>query len=486
MIIFLHSIRYSRNNRNEIITLMFKTLIKVNFLFLASLFLFSCNSKPPQEIGKENPFAVMAKKYRNPTEAILAKEILENKGLKPYLACFDQENEGLWHGVFLGSYPTLESMMKGKIDYEDKFGLRQIERINFHQLKNSILAYDYQQTAKFSIQENLSQLDSNVVHLLKQLPHQAHQRLLDFKLIHQMDGNCLRAQAVSKYTIDFPRGLSATKLLKNAATVIEANLINDFSEQAFNIQAIQLIADHAFGNELAKTFSDQILDTREYDFETSEAFSAGKRSGYTVSLSPRQDRIRNYIILFDAAENIIYFLQSREKFYPLAQLKKICDQIGKSSGFIQYPNLNRTLAAIPNQSDSLVALTYERLQIPKGKSANRWTGNDKSTYFFYTTAAGFWNSELTNVPSKKNVQDLYNQSVLNYKFRSKKTALEVANNKAILLSIRRRKQNGRGSTTYPETLYFMRGNTLGKVTNRGKAWLTQAQLEEKAMSFNLR
>lgn len=463
---------------------MFKTVLQFTFIAFIAAFLVACETET-QTFSKDAPFAVMAQKYRDPWEAVQAKKRLENMGMAPYLECFDTENEGLWNGVFLGSYPTLEAMMKGKIDYEDQFGLRKIERINFHQLRENFVSLDYEKISDKSLNTDFSHLDQHAISLIEKIPFHKNQRLNTVKLVNQMDGNVSRAQQVSKMEFDFPRGISPTRLLKMTHSVLEAQFTNDFTEQTCMIQAFRLVPDHQVDTSTMKKFGEQILATREYEFEYADFFETDSLAGFAVQINPRQDRILNYILVCDLKGEFMYFLQSREKYYPLENLKTLCKSIGQQAHLGKNPYFNRTLRNLPQQTDSLVAIQYERIQVAANKSANRWTGNDRSTYFFYTTETGFWKTELTHVPSSRDAKVLYEKSVLNYRFRSKNDSTTVGDEKAVVLFLRRRKKTGRGTTTFPESLYFKRGNTLGIITNRRKAWLTQAELEQKAMRFNL-
>ena len=462
---------------------MHQHILKFCLLVLASALLFAC--EPEKKLDDNNPFAVMAKKYRNPQEALIAKKILEDKGVSPYLINYDAEGEGRWHGIFLGSYPTLETMMKGKIDFEDQYGLKEIERINFNQLNSGVLSFDYDQVQPATLNNNLAQVDSPVLKLIQQLPFSTANRLKSLKLIQQMDGDAKRAQAVTKYQFDFPRGISPSGIYQNADVILEAHYENDLTPQRFSIQLIKLKGNHNLGESIADRFSKQILETREYDLEQQEAFEVGNLKGHITTLSPRQGRIRHYIVLSDTNQDYLYFLQSREKFFPINQLKTLCKSLNQAQNATQLPYINKILSAIPNQTDTLVAINYQRLESEDEESVDWWTGNDQVTYFFYTEEAGFWKTELNLFSTNRDAQHLYLQTVANRNFRAQTDSLVIGNQKAVIVYKKRRSKDNRKRIVHPESLHFKRGTTLGWITNRNRAWLSKEELIAKSKSFKL-
>lgn len=452
------------------------------FFLICIIGLYSCDE--PVTFGPEHPFAVMAKKYRDPQEAIKAKAWLEEKGAEPYLMYFDTETEGRWHGIFLGAYPSLESMMKGKIDYEDQLGLTEAERINYNQINGNVLPFDYENSINSQAVSPLARLDSGIYSVLKRLPYQTENRLLSLKAIQQMDGNAARTQAVSRYIFDFPRGIKPLLIYQNASAMVEANYKSDFSYQYFNIQVIKLLPNHKLGNDIATSIANRILDTREYDYEESTAFSSGDLQGLTVIIKPREDRTMQYLVLTDSKQEFLYILQSRAKFFPLPFLKEMCKLLNHEQNATKLPKIHQALSVIPTtQSDSLVAFTYQRI-LPNAKGEmNHWTGNDEATYYFYKEATGFWKTNLKQFSDATNASKVYKKTVLDYKFKSKQEAVTVDEKKAVVLLVRRRKKKGRGTTVFPEELRFKRKNTIGTISNRKKAWLNKEQLQIKANAF---
>lgn len=461
---------------------MFRIIHFTSLFLLICLITTSCESPP--EVNGEQPFAVMANKYRNPYEAIEAKEKLENLDLKPYLKCFDEEGAGQWHGVFLGAYPTLESMMKGKIDFEDNFGLQHIERVNFNLLNDFVKPFDYEKLEEKPISNKSINFNHSIFDLIKHLPYSSELRISSIHGINQMDGHALRSQAVTKYQFDLPRGLTPSTIYKNSLTLLEVYYGKDFSDRSLSALIIKLKKDHNLGDSIPGDMGQKILNTREYEFEKGDLFNAGTLKGVSISIEPRKDRIKHYIILSDPTNTYLYILQSREKFFPLTQLKAFCSNINKSLKISDLPYINNSLGSIPSSlADTLVAYRYERIVNQSEKPANLWTGNDQSSFYFFTEERGFWKSKLSHFSNSADTKRLYDFAVLNKKFRSKKESLTIGKYPAVLLSAKRRNKNGRGRAMHPELLYFRQTNTIGEISNRKKAWLSQEDLTNTALSF---
>ncbi len=450
---------------------------KLTLLFFSLIILSGCE---PEKFSQENPFAVMAKKYRNPLDAKLAKERLEDMGLDPYLEYFEIENEGRWHGVFLGAFPTLESMMKGKIDYEDNQGLMQIERINFHQISGNFIPFNYDDL-EWEIPEDVSlPIPANSYELLKLLPHQTNLRMDKLMVLDNGENPVSRIESASGMKFDFPRGISPTQIMRNAKLVAEAHYSDELAEQDLVLQAIKLSENHVFGEDIAKDFTQNILGTREYKFEESTPVIANNWEGLAASLSPKQGQKMNYITLVNPKRTWLIFVQAREKFYPLEQLQNFCKQLGIENSSLNYHYVYQSLQKLPQtKSDTLKGFSVETISQTKQNYKLMRKGNVESFLILQNRPEEFWFASSLNLSDENNAEMLFQKGYLEAK-RSVADTLQIGENKALLIEERRRDKSNRKYIKPANELQWQHGTHIFTIDNKTKGWLTPEEMKERA------
>ena len=459
--------------------------MKKTILLLALIVCFACEK--PVEFGAENPFAVMAKKYRDPNEAILAKQRLEEMGLEPYLIHFAEENGGRWHGVFLGAFPTLESMMKGKIDYEDQYGLKKIDRINFNQLSQQIIAFDYERFGEGLVpyeelgEENTKKFQSlpqEFQKLISVLPFDKELKLRKLKMLSALDQDVLRSQAITRLGFDWPRGISPIRMYKNSSALLEAHYQDEILGDHFFMQVVKVIKKNPFGEAPATHFADAILGTREYKLEEKQALNIAGWEAVLATISPKEGQIMNYVMLYRAQDQLLCIIQAREKFFPLEKVKAFCARFGKASLTANY-QLYGALEKFP-QKDTLIALSVETLKEVKLRNKLLWEGSYQSKYWLNSMETGVWQATNTKFFDAINAQELFSKTYAPTK-RSKPDTLALAKGKALLYTERRNsKENRRKVVRLPRAIYWQAGSSIREISNRKKAWLTEEDVKQRA------
>lgn len=450
---------------------------KLFLLIFTSFLFFGCETK---KFSEENPFAVMAKKYRNPLDAKLAKERLEDMGLDPYLVYFEIEEEGRWHGVFLGAFPTLESMMKGKIDYEDNQGLMQIERINFNQISGNFIDFDYDDL-EWEVPEDFAlPIPANSQQILKLLPSQGNLQLQKLMVMDNGENSVNGIESVLEMKFDLPRGISPTQIFKSATAIAEAHYIDELAEQNLVLQAIKLKENHVFGDEIVQFFTKSILGTREYKMEESKPIVANNWEGVVASLSPKQGQKINYITLVNPQKTWVVFVQAREKFFPINQLENFCKQLNAENSSLEYHHLYKSLQKLPQtKSDTLRAFMVETIAETKQNYKLRRRGNVESSFVFENLPNEFWVAKSVALSDVENAKTLFQKGYLEAK-RTVSDTLEIGGEKALLVEERRRDKSNRNYIKQANELQWQAGTRILVIDNKTTGWLTPEEMKERA------
>jgi hypothetical protein len=289
-----------------------------------------------------------------------------------------------------------------------------------------------------------------------------------------------RIQPASGMKFDFPRGISPTKMMRNAKLVAEAHYSDELAEQQLVIQAVKLSENHVFGENIAQDFTESILGTREYVFEESIPVVAKNWEGFTASLSPKQGQKINYITLINPQKTWLVFVQAREKFYPLNQLQNFCHQFGAENSSLNYHYVYQSLQKLPQtKSDTLRGFSVEAVLETKQNYKLRRKGNIESFLMLQNQPKEFWFANSLNFSDKSNAQSLFQKGYLEAK-RSVVDTLQVGGNEALLIKERRRDKSNRKYIKPANELQWQNGTHIFVIDNKTKGWLTPEEMKERA------
>lgn len=418
--------------RNQNLSIFFQSLLLFTGLFLLQ----SCGG---DDFSEEEPFAVMAHRYRYPQEAIQAKERLEAMDLSPYLIAYEPVGEGPWYGVFLGASESLEGMLKSKIALEDQYGLQRIERANYHQV--NAVAFDFPSSTPPLITEDTPKapMGEPANALLNAIPYMTNFQLKEIKLLCTED---ISMSNLKDLRIDFPRGIVPKQLYQSMTGLVSIFYEDELIGKETHLIALQLQEEHPYGDDPAQRFAESILGTRRYEIENMSEINESFASGYTVSIVPTPGKTKHYLVLYEPKQRLVFFGESSSKEYSIGDWQQMAKQIGGASNSWKYYELQQMLQWAPDSiADPLVYFHGLRWEGKKSDGASLLYGNLKGEYTFYQPESKqTWEALLYRFASPKNARGYYQQVFKKAKLSQSITvdSLNIGLSEAVLYSQKRR------------------------------------------------
>ena len=113
---------------------------------------------------------------------------------------------------------------------------------------------------------------------------------------------------------DLPRGISRSSLLKQTQAFAEAVFVDNIYDDSVTINVLKMHprTDLDIEGDLLNYFAQKILDTGRYRTELVEDFAIATKSGWRgvkVTIEPKSNYFRKYILIQDTESDWVYFSQ---------------------------------------------------------------------------------------------------------------------------------------------------------------------------------
>ncbi|MDZ7342501.1 MAG: hypothetical protein ONB27_14175, partial [candidate division KSB1 bacterium] len=185
---------------------------------------------------------------------------------------------------------------------------------------------------------------------------------------------------------------------------------------------------------MAEEFAEKILATGEYPTEEKTAIRVptffGTFRGYKVTIEPKKDQLRTYLVLVDEANEYLLLCQSTAKTDE--ELFRILKDVGKGDGMIEYREFYNCFYILPEkflENDLFLGFFVHKLGYDYAESRNnaKWAlemvGHWTATGVFYNTETGGWICGLFDLLTPEKAEYIYKTlyAGANYPSRSKLT-----------------------------------------------------------------
>ncbi len=452
-------------------------------VFLYAIFcLTACQEE--SNFSEDAPYSVRAQRYRTLPEAQQTLQRVQEKGLPAYLVLTDDDEDGQWFSVLIGAAESLEQMMEQKISYEDRYGVKELQIVNFNKMRDSILPIRPEKHSLVRTTAFQPDLGREFYTFLGQLPYTAYYRPTQARVFQNADTLALHTLPTFKdLQLDLPRGISQLALLKNSRYVAEVVYEDDLSYQKMTLQAFALAPNHALGDSIAYYLSQKILDTRHYEVEEMIPVALGKQlgvQGYWVNITPRPEQLKRYLVFLDAQQRYLFFLQSDTN--QAETMESFAKLIGETQGLQEYVAFQNTFHTLPRNfflEDSFLSYELALQRNVEGTVAGLREGEYKARFLLHTLPHGVWEIALLTTSDIRVSQRIFN-SLYTPDKRVSKDSLQVFGQQAWLTNSRRIHPQERKTAEFPNELRFATDKFICTFSNRNRAWLNREEMLARA------
>ena len=381
-------------------------------------------SLPELEFNEQKKFGVLLSKVRSAKHSkIIHRRVQDMDIPSTVVAIQNTEDDGYWYQIVVGSSDNFEEAVQIRERLELEFDFEDLTIINFDDISHLVSeAAKTTSNEVEKIQADHPDIPPVAFETIKEFPFTNFffvQRLTLY--VSPKLGEKSRHSTMKKVVSnDLPRGVSRSSLLKQTQAFAEAVFVDNIYDDSVTINILKMHPRSELDIEgsVLEYYAQKILDTGKYRTELIEDFAMGNRAGWRglkVTIEPKSNYFRKYILIQDTESDWVYFSQSTKKTDE--DMKKILSQIGKSNGLLQYDEFHNTFYTLPaslSPEDEFQGFDMSRIRssYAKGKGYRLWAkrcvGHWRSTGFFYHDEKGPWSYGLFDLLSKQNVDKTYN------------------------------------------------------------------------------
>lgn len=436
--------------------------------------------------SEESPYAAFVGQYRYYEDALTLSQILQERGLDPYIVGADVPQSGKWYYVMLEARSEFEAMLARKIELEDKYSLNQLKIEHYTKLKPYLTAVGVS-SGPDRITYNDPILPEKTESMLRLIPSFKSYRLRQLTLIVPSDStDLLELPELRTLDMDLPRGMTLEKMLRATGEVAELVYKDISMGHEATMHVFSLDEGHTLGDSLTVQLAQRILDTREYLSEEMQPIeisgASPKLTGYMVSIGVRKEQIKRYLILTDKQNRLLVFIQSSRNM--ASEMVSIASAIGKTEGLMGYFAVQQTLSLAPARPESSAdpLLLFQLNLLDEGASAK--TEGYYRARCNFLSVEGTWDLTVTLTDEARTATEMYDR--LAQKAKQVRTEpLELSDGAAFITYQSRRLNNSRKPVDFPNQITFHHEYYLGTLSNRGKAWLDKDQLAARMFRLQL-
>ena len=320
---------------------------------LILLLVFGCQRKI-EPFSKEKPYAIQIAKERSFYQAEKLTNRLIDLDIDAYMVQYEDssDNDGRWYYILANNMETLDSAKSVRTRIENRFKLKALKVVTFESFEKAVFELkELKQSEKQKIASNKPGVKEEIFNVMEKFP-ESNSLIVQktFVLNTPNDPENMKGfSQIYSMSMDLPRGIKKKLILKNTTAFSEViykdNLYGDrvtidigkLRARPSDIEQGSMITSRNRKSfEIAEQYADLILKTGEYNFEEKkeiEVKSYTKLYGYKVTIEPRKNYFRTYLILVDDSQQYIIFSQSTDKTEE--ELLAILSDIGKRERFVE-------------------------------------------------------------------------------------------------------------------------------------------------------
>lgn len=379
---------------------------------------------PELDFNEQKNFGVLLSKVRSVKHSKnIHDRLQEMEVANTVVAIHNTEDDGYWYQIIVGSSDSFDEAVQIREQLENDHAFEDLTIINFDDIAHLVSA------AAKNVSVEVEKIDADE----PDIPSVAFETIKEFPFTNfffvqrltlytspkfgEKSHHSLMKKVVSN---DLPRGISRSSLLKQTQAFAEAVFVDNIYDDSVTINVLKMHprTDLDIEGDLLNYFAQKILDTGRYRTELVEDFAIATKSGWRgvkVTIEPKSNYFRKYILIQDTESDWVYFSQSTKKTDE--DMKKILTEIGSSDGLLQYDEFYNTFYTLPSNlsaEDEFQGFDMSRIRssYAKGKGYRLWAkrcvGHWRSTGFFYHDEKGPWSYGLFDLLSKENVDKTYN------------------------------------------------------------------------------
>jgi len=409
---------------------------KIIIGFLAVMLL-GCAKKERivEKFSAEKPYAIQIAKERSFYQAEkLTKRLLE-MDINAYMVMHvdSSENDGSWFYIMCDNIEVLDSAKSQRLRIEESLKLKDLKIAAYSDFQYATFELDsLKLNEKKKIAANKPSVKEDVFDVITKFPESNSLYIQKTFVVNTpADRDNLKGfGSIYNFQMDLPRGITHKMILQRMSAfsevIYEDNLygdrvtidigkLRDKRPQINNATIINFENKVSF--EIAEEYADLILATGEYLFEEKEEVEVNsfvKLYGYKVTIEPRRDYFRTYLVMVDASKQYIIFCQSTDK--TKEELYLILSDLGKGDGLNSYDEFYNSFYTLPDDvvnNDWFIGFTLDKLgrSYAKNKGYTKWSremvGHWNATGYFYNQKKGIWTYSIFDMLTDGNQNYIY-------------------------------------------------------------------------------
>lgn len=487
---------------------IFKTLTIISFFLF-----FSCSSKKERVIekfSKEKPYAIQVAKERSFYQAEKLTDRLLDMEIDAYMVQYSDsiDNDGKWYYILCDNIENLDTAKSIRNRLEKQFELKELKIATFDKFKNAVFQLDsLKQQEKKKITSNKPGVNEDIFNVINKFP-ESNSLLVQktFVLNTPSDPENMKGfSTVYSFQMDLPRGISKKLMSKNTTAFSEViykdNLYGDkVTIDIGKLRSVKPLINKAsiinLNNnesfEIAEEYADLILETGDYLFEEKkeiEINSYTKLYGYKVTIEPKKDYFRTYLVLVDESNQYVIFSQSTDKSEE--ELIQILSDIGQGNGLLDYDEFYNAFYTIPENivdNDMFIGFSIDKLDwsYAKNRGYVKWSkemvGHWNATGYFFNDKKGIWTYSIFDLLTIENQNYIYGGLYSKSRTKNKYEVNVYGTNGFIIYTD---EFNWKTYRSYKKTheISFGVDRYVSAIGNSESSWFSKEELLERAESL---
>ncbi len=473
---------------------------------------YSCSNKDRvvEKFSEEKPYAIQIAKERSFYQAEKLTSRLLNMEIDAYMINYldSIENDGKWYYILCDNIEILDSAKSVREQLEKQFDLKDLKIVDFDKFKNAVFQLDsIKLKEKKKINSNRPNIKEDIYQVINKFPESNSLLVQKTFIINTPSDpkNMKGFSSVFSFQMDLPRGISKKLILKKTTAFSEVIYKDNLYDDKVTIdigklrnikppinQASIINMNNNKSFEIAEEYADLILETGDYFFEEKkeiEINSYTKLYGYKVTIEPKKNYFRTYLILVDQSNQFIIFSQSTDKSEK--ELTDILADIGQGNGLLNYDEFYNTFYTTPENivdNDSFIGFTVDKLDWSYAKNRRyvKWSkemvGHWNATGYFYNTRKGIWTYSIFDLLTKENQDYIYGGLYSNTRSKNKYEINVYGTNGFVIY---KEKYNWKTYKSYKKTneISFGINRYVSAVNNTENSWFSKDELLERAESL---
>lgn len=477
-----------------------------------ALCLFSCTEKERiiEKFSEEKPYAIQIAKERSFHQAEKLSNRLLDMDIDAYMIQYADsiENDGLWYYILANNMDVLDSAKVLRERMENQFSLKDLQIVKFDDFQGAVLELDsLRAKEKKTVQANKPDLEEDIFQVINKFPESNALLVQKTFVLNTPEDpkNTKGFSSVYSMKMDLPRGISKKLILKKMSAFSEViykdNLYGDQVTLDIGklrnvvpvVQSFSLInTANAASFEIAEEYADLILETGDYRFEEKKEITVKSFTelyGYKVTIEPKKNYFRTYLVLVDASNQYVIFSQSTDKSEE--ELIRILEDIGNGNGLLDYSEFYNAFYTMPDGvvgNDLFIGFAIDKLDWSYARDRNyiKWSkemvGHWCAKGHFYNNKKGLWTYTIFDLLTSGN-QDYIYGSLYSKARSANKYKLDVYGTSGFVIFDE--KFNWETYQTYKKAseISFGIDRYVSAINNTENSWFTKAELLERAESL---